>query len=290
MTLYAFTVKEAEKHTAGSTHHRSDSSRNSEVSVTPILGILVAIGSGLALVAVAIILVLKFRPASPYNNSGSNHHHRRHKERTYLSAPHLPLDRQHREMPEDECIDLEEKDPDIIPTNRGWPQFFCKQAEAGKWSWTLFSADIIEEEEAFQAYAEQRRYASTLGRSCLGSSGTSRRRDIMMTEKGAASSMDGEKIRNLNLKGNFSRLVSLQIYDLDFHLYHLFRVKKCQAMPNGQCQEWTARAMRPFPAEAKQTHLWAHQFILPRLIMELIMVTQWHCLVLHDLQLCHPGE
>jgi hypothetical protein len=35
-----------------------------------------------------------------------------------LAAPHLPLDRQHREMP-DECIDMEEKDPDIIPTNKG---------------------------------------------------------------------------------------------------------------------------------------------------------------------------
>ena len=92
-----------------------------QVSVTPILGILVAIGSGLALVAVAIILVLKFRPThSSYPNGGSQGGatHRRHKERTYLSAPHLPLDRQHREMP-DECIDMEEKDPDIIPTNKG---------------------------------------------------------------------------------------------------------------------------------------------------------------------------
>ena len=90
------------------------------VSVTPILGILVAIGSGLALVAVAIILVLKFRPSphSGYGNPGAAGGHRRHKDRTYLAAPHLPLDRQHREMP-DECIDLEEKDPDIIPTNKG---------------------------------------------------------------------------------------------------------------------------------------------------------------------------
>ena len=37
------------------------------ISVTPILGVLVAIGCGLALVAVAIIFVLRFRP-----NSGSN--------------------------------------------------------------------------------------------------------------------------------------------------------------------------------------------------------------------------
>ena len=79
-----------------------------DVTVTPILGILVAIGSGLALVAVAIILVLRFRPG----RNGSAH--RRHKQRTYLSAPHLPLDQQHREVP-DECIDMEEKDPDYYP-------------------------------------------------------------------------------------------------------------------------------------------------------------------------------
>ena len=38
------------------------------ISVTPILGVLVAIGCGLALVAVAIIFVLRFRPNS---NSGA---------------------------------------------------------------------------------------------------------------------------------------------------------------------------------------------------------------------------
>ena len=157
VTLYAFTVKEAEKHTAGSTYPKED--RNSEVSVTPIMGILVAIGSGLALVAVAIILVLKFRP-------GAGNNRRSHKDhsRTYLSAPHLPLDRQHREMP-DECIDMEEKDPDIIPTNK----------------------DLIEEEEAFHNYAEQRRYASTLGRPCT-------------------KNCDGEKIKNKF--GGISRFVS----------------------------------------------------------------------------------
>ncbi len=81
---------------------------------------MVAIGSGLALVAVAIILVLKFRPASSHRNYANNgaSTQRRHKDRTYLAAPHLPIDRQHREMP-DECIDMEEKDPDVIPTNKG---------------------------------------------------------------------------------------------------------------------------------------------------------------------------
>ena len=52
------------------------------VSVTPILGILVAIGCGLALVAVAIILVLKFRPSHsgyPSSGQGAGTTHRRHK-------------------------------------------------------------------------------------------------------------------------------------------------------------------------------------------------------------------
>ena len=164
VTLYAFTVKEAEKHTAGSTYPKED--RNSEVSVTPIMGILVAIGSGLALVAVAIILVLKFRPSYKTNNRNRSSH--KDHSRTYLSAPHLPLDRQHREMP-DECIDMEEKDPDIIPTNK----------------------DLIEEEEAFHNYAEQRRYASTLGRPC-------------------SKNCDGEKIKNL--RGGISRFVSFECF------------------------------------------------------------------------------
>ena len=92
--------------------------------MTPILGILVAIGSGLALVAVAIILVLRFRPSNNHAGNGgaggmAPNGHRRHKQRTYLSASHVPLDcHPHADMP-DECIDLEEKDPDVIPTNKG---------------------------------------------------------------------------------------------------------------------------------------------------------------------------
>eukprot|EP00095_Tigriopus_kingsejongensis_P001267 maker-scaffold149_size310270-snap-gene-0.11 protein:Tk01267 transcript:maker-scaffold149_size310270-snap-gene-0.11-mRNA-1 annotation:"PREDICTED: uncharacterized protein LOC663132" len=66
VTLYSFTIKEAEKHTAGSTHPANVTSSRNGVSVTPILGILVAIACGLALVAVAIIVVLRIRPV--YNN------------------------------------------------------------------------------------------------------------------------------------------------------------------------------------------------------------------------------
>ena len=56
--------------------------RGDHVSVTPILGILVAIGCGLALVAVAIILVLKFRPSHsgyPSSGQGAGTTQRRHK-------------------------------------------------------------------------------------------------------------------------------------------------------------------------------------------------------------------
>ena len=59
------------------------------VSVTPILGILVAIGCGLSLVAVAIILVLKFRPSHsgyPSSGQGAGTTHRRHKGGLILEA------------------------------------------------------------------------------------------------------------------------------------------------------------------------------------------------------------
>ena len=56
-----------------------------------------------------------------------------------------------------------------------------------------YLVDVIEEEEAFQAYAEQRRYASTLSRSCL-STGSTRRRET-------------EREQMKSLKGRFSGLV-----------------------------------------------------------------------------------
>ena len=52
--------------------------------------------------------------------------------------------------------------------------------------------DIIEEEEAFHNYAEQRRYASTLGRPCN------------------RNCENGEKIKNF--RGGISRFVSLLIF------------------------------------------------------------------------------
>ena len=77
-------------------------------------------------------------------------------------------------------------------------------------SWTADNfeycfSDIIEEEEAFQAYAEQRRYASTLGRTCMGSGGSGNGNNTG-AQHCRREATDGEKIRNL--KGNISRLVS----------------------------------------------------------------------------------
>ncbi len=130
-TLVAFTTKEAEKHTAGSTH-RGNETLGDGITVTPILGVLVAIGCGLALVAVAIIIVLRVRPAGLYAHSNARGGGGRRKSSTgirrssnvgtYTSAgmgnaggTHMALAT--RET--DECIDLEEKEPDLIPQNRG---------------------------------------------------------------------------------------------------------------------------------------------------------------------------
>ena len=59
---------------------------------------------------------------------------------------------------------------------------------------SYFSIDVIEEEEAFQAYAEQRRYAATLARSGLNSGSNRSSRRGAETDRG--------------LKGNISRFVS----------------------------------------------------------------------------------
>ena len=102
---------------------------------------MVAVGSGLALVAVAIIVVLRIRPAyagrRKYGTSGGLGSGRSghmssigsslgvggsgtlsggsHSGVRYSPGTHIPLSQ--RDL--DECIDLEEKDPDVIPTNKG---------------------------------------------------------------------------------------------------------------------------------------------------------------------------
>ena len=97
------------------------------------LGVLVAIACGLSLVVVAIIIVLRIRPGrsnrrregslgggrpgSGRPGSMNNHTH-------YLATHvHLPLTQSgcsgNGGDGIDECINLEEKDPDVIPSNKG---------------------------------------------------------------------------------------------------------------------------------------------------------------------------
>ena len=62
-----------------------------------------------------------------------------------------------------------------------------------------FFKDVIEEEEAFQAYAEQRRYASTLGRACLGSGNGSEGSATRRGTQGQRDTLDG---KSSTLNGN----------------------------------------------------------------------------------------
>ena len=89
---------------------------------------LVAIACGLALVVVAIIIVLRIRPGisnrrrngslgggrPPSGGDMNNHSH-------YLTTHvQLPLSQSGCGTHDrDECINLEEKDPDVIPSNKG---------------------------------------------------------------------------------------------------------------------------------------------------------------------------
>ena len=81
--------------------------------------------------------------------------------------------------------------------------------------------DVIEEEEAFQAYAEQRRYASTLGRNCVGSASTRRR--------------EAERENMKGFKGNISRFVSVSsISNVNVFRYraHLALFNLVRIVPN----------------------------------------------------------
>ncbi len=112
------------------------------MSVTPVLAILVAIGCGLALVAVAIIVVLRIRPtvyASAANGGGGSGIGRscsvvtagvnglnggtlrsggggKLTSSSFVGgATHLPLS----QRDPDECFDMDEKEPDLIPHHKG---------------------------------------------------------------------------------------------------------------------------------------------------------------------------
>ena len=95
-TLHAFTLKETQPE-----HIVADTSRQADLVVTPVLVILIAILAGLALVAVCIILVMRVKHSKALASS------------SYRST-HIPLQKG---LSSNQC--LSEKDPDIIPSNKG---------------------------------------------------------------------------------------------------------------------------------------------------------------------------
>ena len=105
-------------------------------TITPVLGMLVAIACGLSLVVVAIIIVLRIRPGMSQANRrrdgsigggrpGSDRSDGNLNNHTHYLATHvhLPLSQTSCGVNNgetlDECINLEEKDPDVIPSNKG---------------------------------------------------------------------------------------------------------------------------------------------------------------------------
>ncbi len=87
--------------------------RNGSVEVTPVLRILVAIGCGLALVAVSLIIVLKVRPAFVRRKREAGDGMSSRATSSYAPGTHIPLSQ--RDIEEE----VEEKDPDVIPVNKG---------------------------------------------------------------------------------------------------------------------------------------------------------------------------
>ena len=84
--------------------------------MTPVLRILVAIGCGLALVAVSLIIVLKFRPTfvrRKRREAGDGISVHSNRATSFAPGTHIPLSQ--RDVDEE----LEEKDPDVIPANKG---------------------------------------------------------------------------------------------------------------------------------------------------------------------------
>ena len=94
-TLHAFTLKETQPE-----HIVADTSRQADLVVTPVLVILIAILAGLALVAVCIILVMRVKHSKAL---AASYH-----------STNIPLQKG---LNSNHC--LSEKDPDIIPPNKG---------------------------------------------------------------------------------------------------------------------------------------------------------------------------
>jgi len=194
------------------------------VSVTPVLGILVAIGCGLALVAVAIIVALRIRPsvyastAVPVN-AGEVRTNRKGSSASFGGGAVL---RRASTTGGHELIGLESKGPDLLPRSKGerevfsskwcrqksFPHLICSLTLAiGRSRWcagkkksfdlSFFPrAELLEEEEAFLSYHERLNGLPAAGANAGGSVTLARRRPD-----------DEDAERRRRLKTNFSRLV-----------------------------------------------------------------------------------
>ena len=99
VTLHAFTVSPEE--TLPELIVADTSRAETGVPVTPALGVLIGMVAGLALVAVCIILVMRVKHSKAL--ASSSYH-----------STHIPLQKG---LSSNQC--LSEKDPDIIPSNKG---------------------------------------------------------------------------------------------------------------------------------------------------------------------------
>ncbi len=232
------------------------------MSVTPVLAILVAIGCGLALVAVAIIVVLRIRPTvyaaaggggggaaaahggvsgmaagtamgggaggvvvagvNGLNGGGLRVRRKLNQQSVRFlivvffvflqmsksgppssfirGATHLPLS----QRDPDELFDMEEKEPDLIPTNKG--AFFKKESKGQQKPKPRISLlDLIEEEEAFQTYLHhQQQHGGGGGVGMTGGGPASATMMRRKTEDPGGADAD----RRNRIRSNFSRLVS----------------------------------------------------------------------------------
>ena len=158
MTLHAFTLKETspEEIVADTSRH----GQQSDLVVTPVLVILIAILAGLALVAVCIIFVMRVKHSAALHRSNSYR----------PSSTHIALEKTSGSgsgLSSNHC--LSEKNPDIIPSNKGLEILLRKSKIKLRFS----ISELIEEEEAFEIFREQQ-FATIARRHKDGDQGSSR--------------------------------------------------------------------------------------------------------------------
>lgn len=157
MTLHAFTLKETspEEIVADTSRH----GQQTDLVVTPVLVILIAILAGLALVAVCIIFVMRVKHSAALHRSNSYRPSSTHIALEKTSGSGSGLNSNH-------C--LSEKNPDIIPSNKG-----LKILRKSKIKLRFAISELIEEEEAFEIFREQQ-FATIARRHKDGDQGSSR--------------------------------------------------------------------------------------------------------------------